>query len=122
MNTEMLGNQGALLTLELENSGENGEVSFDNIVLAERDMTTHKVGAFKVGTEQSGVKEMTAAVCIYGKDGMVVVETPIDTTVELIYPNGMGRTMTARAGMNSYPAERGICIVRVAGQVAKLKF
>ena len=122
MNTEMLGNQGALLTLELENSGENGEVSFDNIVLAERDMTTHKVGAFKVRTEQSGVKEMTAAVCIYGKDGMVVVETPIDTTVELIYPNGMGRTMTARAGVNSYPAERGICIVRVAGQVAKLKF
>ena len=56
-----------------------------------------------------------------GKDGMVIVETPTDTMVELISPNGMTRTVAAKAGINTYPVERGICIVRAAGQVAKLK-
>ena len=67
------------------------------------------------------VNELTSDLRIYGKDGMVVVETPTDTMVELIMTNGMSRTVAAKAGVNTYPVERGICIVRVAGQVAKLK-
>ena len=43
----MLGNQGALLTLVLENNGSEDDVAFDNIV-AEHDMTTHKVGALQI--------------------------------------------------------------------------
>ena len=122
MNADMLGHQGALLTLELENnSGDDAAVEFDNIVLAERDMTTHKVGAFKVSTDQSGVKEMNAAVRIYAQGEDIVVETPVETTVEIILTNGMSRTVTAKAGVNVYPVGPGIHIVRVAGQVAKLK-
>ena len=44
----MLGNQGALLTLVLENNGSEDDVAFDNIVVAEHDMTTHKVGALHI--------------------------------------------------------------------------
>jgi len=62
-----------------------------------------------------------ADVRISAQDGMVVVETPVETKVELVMPNGMSRTVTAQAGINTYPVERGICIVRAAGQVAKLK-
>ena len=40
---KMLGNQGALLTLVLENNSSEDDVAFDNIVVAEPDMTTHKV-------------------------------------------------------------------------------
>ena len=61
----MLGNQGALLTLVLENNGSEDNVAFDNIVVAEPDMTTLKVGAFNDNVSQSGIKEMNAAVRIY---------------------------------------------------------
>ena len=44
----MLGNQGALLTLVLENNSSENDVAFDNIVVAEPDMTTHKVGALQI--------------------------------------------------------------------------
>ena len=122
LNADMLGNQGALLTLELENnSGGDVAVAFDNIVLAERDMTTHKAAPFKVNAEESGIKEMTADVRIYAQGGNIVVETPGETTVEIIMTNGMSRTVAAKAGVNVYPAGQGIHIVRAAGQVSKLK-
>lgn len=122
MNADMLGNQGALLTLELENnSGSDAAVAFDNIVLAERDMTTHKAPSFMVSADQSGVKELAADVRIYALGESVVVETPVETTVQIIMTNGMSRTVAAQAGKNVYPASRGIHIVRAAGQVAKLK-
>jgi hypothetical protein len=41
--------------------------------------------------------------------------------VELISPNGMTRTVEAKCGVNTYAVEHGLCIVRAAGQVAKLK-
>ena len=122
LNAELLGNEGALLTLTLDNnSGSDGDVTFDNIVMAERDMTTHKVGAFKVGTGQSAVNEIRSDVRIYAKDGNIVVETPVEATVEIIMTNGMSHTFKAQAGVNTYPAAKGIHIVRAAGQVAKLK-
>ena len=78
----MLGNQGALLTLVLENNSSENDVAFDNIVVAEPDMTTHKVGAFKVNVNQSGqsgIKEMNAAVRIYAQDEDIVVDTASST-------------------------------------------
>ena len=120
LNAEVLGNEGALLTLTLDNNGGDGEVTFDNIVLAEPDMTTHRVGAFKVNAEGSGVKEVKSDVRIYAQSGNIVVETPVETTVELIAPNGMTRVEKAEAGINTYRANRGIVIVRASGQVAKL--
>ena len=117
----MLGNQGALLTLVLENNGSEDDVAFDNIVVAEPDKTSHKVGAFKVNVSQSGIKEMNAAVRIYAQGEDIVVETPVEMPVEFIMTNGMSRTVTAKAGVNVYPAGHGIHLVCAAGQVAKLK-
>ena len=51
----------------------------------------------------------------------IVVETPVEMPVEFIMTNGMSRTVTAKVGVNVYPAGHGIHIVRAAGQVAKLK-
>ena len=36
-------------------------------------------------------------------------------------PNGMTRVEKAEAGINTYRADRGIIIVRAAGQVAKFR-
>ena len=124
-NDELVGKKGDLLTLEFSCEPQMWFfVGFNNILMAEPDMTVHEMPVFSVGGESGpiSVNELTSGLRISGQDGMVVVETPSDTMVELINPNGMIRTVAAKAGVNTYPVERGICIVRVAGQVTKLKF
>lgn len=69
----------------------------------------------------TSIKEMNAAVRIYAQGEDIVVVTPVEMPVEFIMTNGMSRTVTAKAGVNVYPAGHGIHIVRAAGQVAKLK-
>ena len=124
MNEELIGHKGDLLTLEfICDPSEVFEVGFNHILMAESDMTIYELKPVFLSENQAiSVNELSSNLRIYGKDGMVVVETPIDTTVELIATNGMNRTVTAKAGVNTYPVERGIHIVRVGGQVAKLKF
>ena len=124
MNEEVIGKKGDLLTLEFECApNKDLLVEFNNILMAEPDMTVHEMPFFCIfdGTVPISVDELSSNLRISGKDGMVIVETPTDTMVELISPNGMTRTVAAKAGINTYPVERGICIVRAAGQVAKLK-
>ena len=84
-------------------------------------MTRHVAHSFGVKAVSSAVNELTGNVRIYARDGKVIVETPVETTVEVVLSNGMSRTVTARAGVNTFDAGRGIYIVRAAGQVAKLK-
>ena len=126
-NDEMVGKKGDLLTLKFrfDEPLDWFSVEFNNILMAEPNMTVHEIPFFSVfegETAPISVNELSSNVRIYARDGMVVVETPIDTTVELIYPNGMSRTVAAKAGINTFDTPRGICIVRAAGQVAKLKF
>ena len=122
VNDELTGHDGAVLTLVLTgNADADALIAFDHILLAERDMTTHAAHSFAVNAENSGVRDLNGNVHIYTSNGDIIVETPVDTDVEFILPNGMSRTARATAGTNVYPANRGICIVRAAGQVAKLK-
>lgn len=122
VNDELTGHDGAVLTLVLTGKFDaDALIGFDNILLAERDMTTHAARSFAVNADNSGVRDLSCDVRIYASNGDIIVETPVDTTVEFILPNGMTRTVEAVAGTNVYPADRGICIVRAAGQVAKLK-
>ena len=121
-NDDLAGNEGALLTLELSgNAASDATLAFNNILFAERDMTRHVAHSFGVKAVSSAVNELTGNVRIYARDGKVIVETPVETTVEVVLSNGMSRTVTARAGVNTFDAGRGIYIVRAAGQVAKLK-
>ena len=122
VNDELTGHDGAVLTLVLTGKADaDALIGFDNILLAERDMTTHAARPFGVNADNSGVRDLRSNVRIYALNGDIIVETPVDTDVEFILPNGMTHTAKATAGTNVYPADRGICIVRAAGQVAKLK-
>lgn len=115
------GNEGALLTLVLEgNASDGATLTVSDAVLAEADMTTHVVNPFQVNIGNSAVKEMNSDVRIYARGTDIIVETPVDTTVELVHPNGMTRMLEAKAGVNTYRDQQGLCIVRAAGQVAKL--
>ena len=124
-NEEVLGSKGDLLTLAFDCEPQKDLwVEINNVLMAEPDMTTHELPFYLIfdGTDLPiSVNELSSDVRIGGKDGMVIVETPADTTVDLMLTNGMNRTVTARAGVNTYPVGHGICIVRAAGQVAKLK-
>lgn len=122
LNDVVTNHEGALLTLVLEgHAGYDASLTVSDVVLAETDMTTHAVNPFSVNVGNSAVKEFKDGLRIYAQGENIVVETPVDTSVEIITTNGMSRTVTARAGVNTYPVERGIIIVRAAGQVAKLK-
>ena len=122
VNDELTGNDGAVLTLVLTGKADvDALIGFDNILLAERDMTTHAARPFGVNAENSGVRDLRGDVRIYAQGGDIIVETAVDTDVEFILPNGMTRTAKAVAGTNVYSADRGICIVRAAGHVEKLK-
>lgn len=122
LNDLVSGHEGALLTLVLEGAASNNAaVSVSDVVLAETDMTTHAVNPFSIGVGSSAVQEVNGDTRIYARGTDIIVETPIDTRVELIAPNGMSRMFEAKAGINTYRAERGLVIVRAAGKVAKLQ-
>ena len=122
VNNLVEGSEGALLTLVFDGEiGDDDFVAFHGIKVAEADMTIHALSPITVGPGSSAVKEVTASARIYARGTDIIVETPIDTTVEFITPSGISRVMKANAGVNTYPADRGIIIVRVGSQVAKLK-
>ena len=121
INNVVAGNEGALLTLELDGVvPTDAAITVSDVLMAEADMTTHAVAPFRVGVVSSAVKEIMGDVRIYADGGNIVVETPVETPVEIIMVNGMSRTVTAKAGINIYPASKGINIVRAADQVVKL--
>ena len=121
INNVVAGNEGALLTLELDGVvPTDAAITVSDVLMAEADMTTHAVAPFRVGVVSSAVKEIAGDVRIYADGGNIVVETPVETPVEIIMVNGMSRTVTAKAGINIYPASKGINIVRAASQVVKL--
>ena len=123
VNDDISGHEGQLLTIVFDKVADSeGNVSFDNILLAERDMATHELSGFTALKSQFiGIEEVNSDVRIYARGEDIVVETPVETTVEFIMVNGMTRKVAARAGTNVYPAGKGLHIVRVDGHVAKLK-
>lgn len=124
VNEVIAGGEGALLTLAFDGiDADEALMSISNIVMAEPDMTTHELKTMYLGNYPVpiSVNELEAGMLVYAQDGNIVVETPVDTTVDLIMTNGMTRTVKAVAGTNTYPVGHGICIVRVAGQVNKFR-
>lgn len=122
MNNDVVtGHEGALLTLVLEGStGGDAALTVSDVVLAEANMTTHAVSPFSIGMGNSAVKEVNSDTRIYARGLDIIVETPVDTRVELIAPNGMSRVLEAKAGVNTYRCNRGLCIVKAGGRVVKL--
>lgn len=122
MSKTFAGNEGTLLTLEIEGS-TSGMAVIDGIMLAEPDATLHRHDAIILTFDDaSGVHEMYNEVRIYTEDGKVVVESPIATKVQFILPNGMSLTKEVKSGRNVYDTGfNGVVIVKVDTQVKKFK-
>ena len=122
MSKTFAGNEGTLLTLEIEGS-TSGMAVIDGIMLAEPDATLHRHDAIIFTFDDaSGVHEMYNEVRIYTEDGKVVVESPIATKVQFILPNGMSLTKEVKSGRNVYDTGfNGVVIVKVDTQVKKFK-
>ena len=121
MSKAFAGNEGTLLTLEIEGA-TSGMAVIDGIMLAEPDATLHKHDAMTLAFDNTGVQEMMSDVSIYLQDGMVVVESPVASKVQFILPNGMSVVHEVKAGRNVYNTGlEGVVIVKVGSQVKKFK-
>lgn len=121
MSKAFAGNEGALLTLEIEGAA-TGNAVIDGIMLAEPNATLHEHDAMMLTFDASGVSEMCSDVRIYTENGMVVVESPVANKVQFILPNGMSIERDVKAGRNVYNTGlNGVVIVKVSDQVKKFK-
>ena len=121
MSKAFAGSEGTLLTLEIEGTA-SGMTVIDGIMLAEPDATLHEHDAMILSFDASSVHEMYNDVRIYAEGDKVVVESPMDTQVQLILPNGMSVTREVKSGRNVYDTGlNGVVIVKVGDQVKKFK-
>lgn len=121
MSKAFAGNEGSLLTLEIEGAA-TGNAVIDGIMLAEPNTFLHKHDAMMLTFDASGVSEMCSDVRIYTENGMVVVESPVANKVQFILPNGMSVERDVKAGRNVYNTGlNGVVIVKVSDQVKKFK-
>ena len=121
MSKAFSGNEGALLTLEIEGASD-GTALINGIMLAEPNTALHELDAMTLSFGQSGMTEIGSGLRIYVESGMVVVESPAATTVQFILPNGMSVTRDVKVGRNVYNTGlEGVVIVKAGDQVKKLK-
>jgi len=121
MSKAFAGNEGALLTLEIEGEA-TGKAIIDGIMLAEPNTFLHEHDAMMLTFDTSGIYEMCSDVRIYAENGMVVVESPMSAKVQIILPNGMCVMRDAKPGRNVYSTvQSGIVIVKVGDQVKKFR-
>ena len=121
MSKVFAGNEGTLLTLEIEGTA-NGVAVIDGIMVAEPNTTLHELGAMTLTFDASSIQETRSDVRIYTQDGMVVVESPVTDKVQFILPNGISVVKEVKAGRNVYRTGlNGIVMVKVGEQVKKFK-
>lgn len=115
------GNEGALLHIKLSGQPSN-VVTLHGIQLAAPDASGFEHDDIVLAPIATGLNEVSTATRIYAQNGDIVVETPVDGTVVIALPNGIGMTRKVRAGRNVFKAPAsGIVLVKMNGNVAKLK-
>lgn len=117
-----------LLTLKVKAerdyiSSGSVNIGFDNIIFAERNLTSHYFDAGSIEyIEPSGVHELMDKARIYVKDGNIVVDTPVAGMVQIVATDGRMVEHTAHIGHNVYAFEgSGIYIVNFNGKTIKVK-
>lgn len=112
----------AILALTLDGS-QGGMMTVGDIVVAERDLTTHELAPVSVALSTTGVSDLAASagVRIWAEGGSVVIESDEAGMAQLVMLNGMTQPLQVQPGRNTYPVAPGYYIVRLAGHTAKLK-
>ncbi|MBQ4008100.1 MAG: hypothetical protein II603_06125, partial [Muribaculaceae bacterium] len=127
--TDIESGTGDVLTLTLQGNTHNGDLLCGtDIVMAERNLIEH--GAIgELSLDLNTVTSVNEAgydkVNIYGRDGAVIIESPVDGKAQLVRVNGIYETVMVKPGRNVYPVNLSygdIIIVNFNGTTAKLQF
>ena len=126
-NSAIRGNNGAVLNITLSAADSftgTGELGFDNIVIADRDMNRIAASPFNViiGNAITAIDNVSAGTRFYHNGDNIIVESPVDQTVTVTAVNGMSRTIRVNAGKTAItlPDHRGIYIIKVGDKVTKI--
>lgn len=120
---------GDVLTLILQGNTHNGDLlCVTDIVMAERNLIEHgAIGelSLDLNTVTSVNKVTYDKVNIYGRDGAVIIESPVDGMAQIARVNGIYETVMVKPGCNVYPMNviyGDIVIVNFNDNTAKLQF
>ena len=115
-----VGHEGALLRIMLS-SEPNDVVTLHGIQLATPDASGIESDDIVLSPVTTGLNDINAATRIYVQGGNIIVDTPVDGTVVIALPNGIGMSRKVTAGRNVFKAPAsGVVLVKMNGNVAKL--
>ena len=126
---EIAGGSGDVLTLTLRGKSRQGELmSLTNAVMSERNLIEHGAsGNLTLDlNDYTGVSTVVYDhVNIYGENGSIIIESPVEGTAQLVRINGISREVKVEPGRNVYPVTvtRGdIIIASFKGTTRKIQF
>ena len=122
---EIESGSGDILTLVFNGTPRNGGLThLTDVVMTERNLTEHgAIGDLIFDLNQ--ISDVTSVcydhVNIYGRDGAVVIESPIEGRAQIVRINGINQTVTVQPGRNVYPlsVSRGDIIIATFNDITK---
>ena len=126
---EISAGSGDVIMLTLRGKAQSGDMlQFSNVVMSERNLIEH--GA--VGDLMLDLNDITGLnavayenVNIYGSNGAVIIESPVEGMARLVRINGMSREVKVEPGRNVYPVNVShgeIIIATFNGVTNKIQF
>ena len=115
------GYDGTVLTLTLAGT-PSGNGNLSNIVLATPTAACHSIEVINLNFYPTDIDNIYSTACIYSEGGSIVIVSPIDSTAQIVLPNGMNKTVKVLRGRNIYQAPaQGVVIVKMGDSVKKLQ-
>ena len=126
---EISAGSGDVIMLTLRGKAQSGDMlQFSNVVMSERNLIEH--GA--VGDLMLDLNDITGLnavayenVNIYGSNGAVIIESPVEGMAQLVRINGMSQNVEVKPGRNVYPvnvSHGDIIIATFNGTTEKIQF
>lgn len=99
-------------------------ISFNNVVVVERNLAEHKLESLDLEMCSTGLSNLSAdQVRIWGENGRIVIESPEPGMAYCIGVDGVSMPLTVKAGRNEYPMDAsGVAIVKMGRTVVKIRF
>lgn len=120
---------GDVLYLTLRGKARQGELmSLTNAVMSERNLIEHGAsGNLTLDlNDYTGVSTVVYDhVNIYGENGSIIIESPVEGTAQLVRINGISREVKVEPGRNVYPvsaAHGDVIIAAFNGTTKKIQF
>lgn len=122
-NNEISSNEGAIVKLKIKanNSFEDGEICFDNIVLTQSDMTEYHLNGSNLSVKgTSEIEDASISDCkVYSHNGDLIIKSPKKQMAIIMELNGTSQVIELKEGENIIPMRyNNIYIVKI-GEISK---